>query len=74
MDPKVSLLLRLESGLADALRRAAGVTGRTPDDLVAEALRDWLAAHPEALDRSPDARAARESLAEFEALCRRLKK
>lgn len=74
MNKRVSVLLKLDPDLSDALRRASGVTGHSVDDLVAEAVREWLKAHPDRAGLSATERAVQDSLAEYNALYRRLAK
>ncbi|MBL8516037.1 MAG: hypothetical protein JNM76_03615 [Betaproteobacteria bacterium] len=74
MNKRVSVLLKLDPDLSDALRRASGVTGQSVDDLVAEAVREWLKAHPDQAGLFASERALQDSLAEYNALYRRLSK
>lgn len=74
MNQKVSLLLRIDPALTESLRRASSATGRTVDDLIAEAVREWFANHPDESGLTDNERAYQQSLAEVEALYRRLKK
>lgn len=74
MNKRVSVLLKLDPDLSDALRRASGVTGQSVDDLIAEAVREWLTAHPDRAGLSASERAVQDSLAEYNALFRRLSK
>lgn len=74
MSQKVSLLLRIDPNLSDSLRRAAAANNRSVDDLIAEAIREWFANHPEESGLSENERAYQQSLADFDALYRRLKK
>ena len=74
MNKRVSVLLKLDPDLSGALRRASGVTGVSVDDLVAQAVRDWLKAHPDQAGLSPSERALLESQAAYDALYSRLAK
>jgi hypothetical protein len=72
MNKRVSVLLKLDPDLSHALRRASGASGQSVDDLVAEAVREWLAAHPDQAGLTASERALQASLAESNALLRRL--
>jgi hypothetical protein len=74
MNKRVSVMLKLDPDLSAELRRASGASGRSFDDLVEEAVREWLASHSEEASSSEVERAYKEIMARYSGVSRRLAK
>lgn len=74
MNKRVTVMLKMDPDVSATLRRASGITGQSVDDLVEEAARAWIAAHPDQAGTSKVERAFQESLERYDELYRRLAK
>ncbi len=74
MNKRVTVVLKMDADVSAMLRRASSITGKSADDLVDEAVRAWIAAHPDEAGTSKVERAFQDSLVQFDELYRRLAK